>query len=145
MTDAPIPWPRAYRKGRVSLILCGDLIRAVRTESETAIAHHWGVGITTVLTWRRALGVKKWTPGTKRLISYYIQQGQKASQSDESRRKMSAAKRGRPLTPQCRAAGVKASQRPKSEAWKRKMSAVMKKQWAAGSIRQAQIAKRKSS
>ena len=43
MTDAPIQWPCARRNGNASPILCGDLIRAVRTESEIAVAYHWGV------------------------------------------------------------------------------------------------------
>ena len=143
MTDAPIPWPRAYIKGPASLILCGDLIHAVRTESANAIAHHWGVGMTTVGSWRRALGVEKWTPGTKRLIGYYIKQGQKLALSAESRAKHSATTRGRPPLPHFRAAALKAAQRPKSEVWKRKLSARMKKEWAPGGIRRAQVTKRK--
>ncbi len=42
MTDAPIQWPSALR-GKRSPIVCGDLVRAIRTESELAVAHQWGV------------------------------------------------------------------------------------------------------
>lgn len=31
-----------------SLILCADLVRAVREESVQAVAHHWGVTVGTV-------------------------------------------------------------------------------------------------
>ena len=143
LTDARIPWPDRYKTGVPSLILCGDLIAAVRTESATAVAHHWGVSTQTVWIWRTALTVEKWTPGTMRLVRYYIKQGQKASRSAESRAKHSATTRGRPALPQFRAASLKAAQRPKSEAWKRQMSARMKKEWAPGGTRRVQIAKRK--
>ena len=71
MTDAPISWPSTRRAGNLSPILCGDLVRAVRTESEQAVAHHWGVGYPTVWKWRRALGVGASTNGTRRLRMEY--------------------------------------------------------------------------
>ncbi|WP_165227539.1 hypothetical protein [Aquisphaera insulae] len=55
MTNAPIQWPIRKGLGRHSCILCGDLIRALRTESDIAVSHHWGVSITTVNRWRQAL------------------------------------------------------------------------------------------
>lgn len=71
LTDAPIPWPYTrYRGGAVPpcyrpiLILCGDLERAVRTESSTAIMHYWGVGKRIVWKWRKALGVQVMNEGT---------------------------------------------------------------------------------
>lgn len=54
ITDTPIMWPATWRNHidrRPSLILCGDLIRAVRKESATAVAHHWGVSMLTVWKW----------------------------------------------------------------------------------------------
>ena len=67
LSDAPIPWPycteRAGGSGR-SLILCGDLVRAVRTETTLAVAYHWGVGRRVVTRWRRSLGVGRMTEGT---------------------------------------------------------------------------------
>ena len=56
-SDALIPWPYAFRTGYRSLILCGDLVRAVKLESEQAVAHHWKVSSTTVGKWRSILGV----------------------------------------------------------------------------------------
>lgn len=44
ISDAPIPWPATTRRaGRPSLIVCGSLVRAVRRESELAVAHWGGV------------------------------------------------------------------------------------------------------
>jgi hypothetical protein len=66
MTSAPIRWPYAAgRGGKPPLILCGDLVRAVRTESAAAVAYHWGVDRSVVHDWRQALGVGRFTVGTK--------------------------------------------------------------------------------
>jgi hypothetical protein len=62
-SDGPIPWPVKW--GSRSLILCGDLIDAVKQESEVAVGHHWGVCIKVVQRWRRALGVEIYNPGTR--------------------------------------------------------------------------------
>jgi transposase-like protein len=60
ISDAPISWPMT-RNSRgcavLSLVLCGDLVRAMQRESGVAIAHHWGVSKETVWVWRKALGV----------------------------------------------------------------------------------------
>jgi len=64
MTDAPIPWPIAKnRRGRHSLIVYKDLAKAVRRESNQAVAHWWGVDPQTLTKWRRALGVERATEG----------------------------------------------------------------------------------
>jgi hypothetical protein len=135
MHDSPIPWPYRRKKGRHSLILCGDLVRAVRVESEKAVVHHWGVSPTTVYLWRKALGVGKWTEGTTRLILESIERGRKASRSPESRAKMSQAKAGKPISSKLRAAALEAAKRPKSDAWKRAKSEQMLKEWANGTRR----------
>jgi len=67
--DGPIPWPRVKKGGRPCLILCGDLVRAVRSESRLAVAHHFGVAEETVWTWRKALGLPQYTEGTRKLRS----------------------------------------------------------------------------
>jgi hypothetical protein len=52
-----IPWPvTAFpTNGARSLIVCGDLRRAVRREIRRAVAYSWGVGVLTVAKWRKAL------------------------------------------------------------------------------------------
>src|SRR5437773_136171 len=54
-SDGPIPWPMKWRTR--SLILCGDLVRAVQQESALAVAKHWGVCTAVVNKWRKALEV----------------------------------------------------------------------------------------
>ena len=68
ITDAPIPWPFARARGNVrQLLVSGDLERAIRTESQKAVAYYWGVSIWQVTDWRRALRVERMNPGTARL------------------------------------------------------------------------------
>jgi hypothetical protein len=91
------------------LIVCGDLARAVRVESETAVCHWWGVGICTVWTWRKALGVKRITKGASELLSRWTPatvQSRKAKaklapalRSPERAAKIAVAKRGKPRPP----------------------------------------------
>jgi DNA-binding Xre family transcriptional regulator len=66
-SNGPIPWPmgRANVGGRSSLILFGDLERAIRCESNRAVALAWGVTWMTVSHWRAALGVPRWSEGSK--------------------------------------------------------------------------------
>src|SRR6185295_16487749 len=70
--EGPIQWPYTVRRiggGRPMLIVCGDLARAVRRESEIAVAHWWGVSQTTVWKWRKELGVEATNKGTSALRS----------------------------------------------------------------------------
>jgi hypothetical protein len=56
--DAPIPWPVGKRGRAKSLVVFKDLARAVRRESEVAVAHHWG------WTSRRSgSGARRWASG----------------------------------------------------------------------------------
>ncbi len=67
VTTAPIPWPCSAHHHGASIrvpILTGDLIRAGRTESNQAVAYHWGVSRWTVAQWRRDLRLGRMTPGT---------------------------------------------------------------------------------
>jgi hypothetical protein len=139
-TDTPISWPFAKTRGRRSLILCGDLVRAVCLEAEVAIAHHWGVAVSTVYGWRKALGVSRWTKGSARLSDHYLALGRPASRTLEARAKQGRARAGKPLHPNFRAAALVASRRPKSEAWKRAMSLAMKRQWVEGRRRRSSSA-----
>jgi hypothetical protein len=82
------------------------LAKAVRRESEVAVAHHWGVDEQTVGKWRKALGVGATTEGTSKLRSDYAQEPAvvaglrkaQAKSGDPGRRaKLSAAMRGRKM------------------------------------------------
>src|SRR5215211_7931672 len=68
-SDARIPWPLGRRRGTSarSLVVSGDLERAVRAESNQAVCHWFGVTPQTVSKWRTALGVGLTNPGTHRL------------------------------------------------------------------------------
>jgi hypothetical protein len=102
--EAPIPWP-VGKKGRAkSLVVFKDLAKAVRRESEVAVAHHWGVDKQTVRKWRKALGVGRVTEGTSKRLSDHAREpavvaGLKkatAKAGDPGRRaKLSAAMRGK--------------------------------------------------
>jgi hypothetical protein len=57
VNEAPIAWS-VGKKGRAKwLVVFKDLARAVRRESEIAVAYPWGVTGQTVGKWRKALGV----------------------------------------------------------------------------------------
>jgi hypothetical protein len=107
-SDGPITWPVKWGT-RNSIILCASLLDAVRKESEEAVAHHWGVVIKVVQKWRRALGVGRLTKGT-----HWIMREQSLENV--------TPKRSRELTESAR----NAARRPKSGAWKRRMSVLTK-------------------
>jgi hypothetical protein len=68
MTDAPVPWP-FFRTatGRTSLVLTGDLVRAIRNgETTSAIGYHWQIADSMVTAFRKALGIANATKGPRR-------------------------------------------------------------------------------
>lgn len=81
-SNGNIPWPRRYRTN--SLILCRDLVRAVRKESAQAVAWHWGVTLVTVFKWRKALNVPPITAGTRRVQEQWRTAVQKHRRHPES-------------------------------------------------------------
>lgn len=106
-TDARVPWPvgRRPRLAAKALVVYGDLARAVRTESNQAVCHWFGVTPQTVSKWRKAMGVGLTNDGTHRLRSDYqhepwarrARKKAHAKSSDpERRRKIAAAKLGIP-------------------------------------------------
>jgi len=138
MTDAAVQWPATRRGLKASPIVCGDLIRAVRVESEIAVAYHWGVGANTVWTWRRALEVPRMTSGTRRLVIDNAAEtltpevramADEAKHSPGFRAKRRAMMTGRPVHPKTAAGLLEAARRPKSEQWKRALSQRMRKLW----------------
>jgi hypothetical protein len=127
-SDVPIQWPTVFKTGRRSLIVCGELVRAIRTESVIAIAHHWGVNVVTVWFWRKALGVPRITEGTERLYEEYKPEklpddvtalGREHAREPEVLERMAETKRGVPAHPNTVAALTEAAKQPKSEDWKR--------------------------
>jgi len=68
-----IRWPliRVGHGGMGAYPMTDELARAVRSESEAAICHWWGVGSTTVAKWRRKLNVPQFNDGTRRLYSLW--------------------------------------------------------------------------
>src|SRR4051812_18339720 len=65
LSNRRIPWPIGRpQNGGPSLILCGDLARAVKQEAALVIQHWWGVGRCTVWEWRKTLGVEFINEGT---------------------------------------------------------------------------------
>jgi hypothetical protein len=138
MTDARIQWPATHGGPPSTVIVCGDLIRAVRVESAIAVAFHWGVSPHTVRRWRRALDVPRSTNGTRRLAIDYVAEkltpevrakAKHSMHSAEVRARLRASHVGRPTHPNFRAAQREYARRPKPEAWKRALSARMGKMW----------------
>src|SRR4029077_7533342 len=59
-----IPWPQTIVGRSLAFILCGDLVKAVRRESNQAVCRWWGVMPQTVTAWRKALDVPQGNEGT---------------------------------------------------------------------------------
>lgn len=83
-SPARISWPW-YRVTMPALILCGDLERAVRTESAWAIIHWWGISSATVTAWRKFLGVRIDNPGGLRLKRAWVPETLTEDQRDRGR------------------------------------------------------------
>lgn len=62
------PWPSMGRE-QARPIVDEELLRAVETESATAVAHHWRVNVSTVIRWRgmAMADPRNDSPGTTRL------------------------------------------------------------------------------
>lgn len=106
LSSSRIPWPLGRRRGHSSrgLVVYGALAKAVRRESNQAVAHWWGVTGQTVTVWRKALGVGS-TTGTQRLRSRYghslaarrgLRRAQAKARDPVRRAKIAAARRGKP-------------------------------------------------
>lgn len=163
-SDGPVPWPRVKKGGVHSLILCGDLVRAVRHESAQAVAHHFAVSKSTVRKWRRALDVPEHNEGTRRLGGRIavardddrLARARAAAQQSASVELRAAPRRGKPPHPNLLAASAKADHHPPG--WREKMSATFRargnwlqphtRPWTAaddallGTARDAEVARR---
>jgi hypothetical protein len=90
ISDAPQQWPLGVVKGHRIPVLCGELVRAVRSESAGDVAAAWGVGSGLVSKWRKALRVMR-TKGE------HLRRSENIKASDPARaRKIAKAKRGKP-------------------------------------------------
>ncbi len=102
-TDAPIPWPMGKLRGsrKSGLVIFDGLLIALRTESASAICHHWSVTPQTVSKWRRLLGIESTTPGSTELRKQRLEprgdaMRAKIDRSSSARNaKIAAAKRGK--------------------------------------------------
>ena len=108
MTGGRIPWPIGKQGRARSIVLFGDLERAVERESFQAIVHWWGVSAATARKWRQALRVPANNEGTMVLrvaianspTSKVARQKAWSKASDPVRReKIAASKRGKKRPP----------------------------------------------
>jgi hypothetical protein len=126
-SNGRISWPRRKKTGAHSLILCGDLVRAVKSESALAIEYWFGVGATTVAKWRKALGVDRQNnAGTVKLYQDYkplkitddvAEKGRQKAKLPESIAKMAATKTGKPAHENTKAALLRNAKASKPEGW----------------------------
>ena len=140
LSDEPIPWPIGLKFASRLPVLYGALIRAVRRESNQAVARAWGVSGQTVTAWRKALNVPVTTRGTSALRSAYfrepwvkrMRENSLAKVRDPERRaKIAAAKRGKPRPPHVLEALLKANLGKSASAkTRRRMSETHKRRWA---------------
>src|SRR5262245_40153949 len=111
VTGARVPWPatNSGRGGRYAPIVTEELARAIRTESNQAVAYWFGLSPGTVTRWRRLLGVPRTTPGTARLYDEVATPllltlavpwaAAPEAWTAERRARIAAARRGRPAPP----------------------------------------------
>lgn len=118
-TNALIPWPAATGHHK-QLIVCGDLVRALKTESVLAVAFHFAISRGLVSEYRSRLNIERFTAGSQRLFWRSVN----LARTPEARAKLSRHHEGRSdlMTPEAREKLRQIQKRPKSEAWKQKMS-----------------------
>jgi len=118
-SNALIPWPTAVGHAK-QLIVCGDLVRALKTESVLAVSFHFGISRALVSEYRHRLGIERLTPGSMRLFRRTID----LARTSEARAKISRHHEGRgdTMTPEAREKLREIQRRPKSEPWKQRMA-----------------------
>jgi hypothetical protein len=118
-TNAMVPWPVAAGHHK-QLIVCGDLVKALRTESRLAAAFHFGISLALVSEYRSRLNIERFTAGSQRLFWRSVN----LARTPEARRKLSRKLEGRgdTMTPEAREELRRIQQQPKSQEWKARMS-----------------------
>lgn len=126
-SNALIPWPIAVGKAK-QLIICGDFIRALKTESREAVVFHFGFSRALISELRRKLGIERYTAGSYRLFRRNID----LARTDEARAKISRALEGQEdhMTPEAREQLREIQKRPKTQAWRERMARFWKKRVA---------------
>ena len=56
LSHGSIPWLVGKCDNHKALVLCGDLVEAVKREASLAIQYWWGVSYETVWRWRKSAG-----------------------------------------------------------------------------------------
>jgi len=125
-SNALIPWPTAV-KHRKQLIVCGDLVRALKTESCLAVCFHFGILPQMVSEYRRRLGIERLTAGSTRLFWRSV----KLARSDEARAKMSRQQENRKdlMSREDCARLREIQKRLKSEDWKDKVAEMWQRRY----------------
>lgn len=112
ISDTPIPWPVTLSNRHRVPIICGGLLKAIKRESNQAVARHWGVCEYTVSKWRKALGVPRSNAGTHELQAAWMperldddarERQRESLKSPERAAKIGAAQRGKPESPKAAA------------------------------------------
>jgi hypothetical protein len=126
-TNALIPWPVAAVHGKPRII-CGDLLRALKTESVAAVCFHFGICHSMVSEYRQRLGIERFTAGSMRLFRRTID----LARTPEARAKLSRHHEGRgdTMTPEAREKLRAIQRRPKPEKWKQKMGERWRRRFA---------------
>ena len=86
MTDGRISWPRCRaldtHGGGAGILVDEELARAIRSEAAVAVRHWWGVGISTMVWWRRSLKVTRTNnPSSHLLVRCAAEAGSEASRA----------------------------------------------------------------
>ena len=132
LSNARIQWPIAVVPGQGgrSLVLYGDLARAVAHESNQAVCYWWGITPQTVTKFRKSLGVTT-TEGTTKARVHIGRANHRAlaamwqkARDPVRRERIAASKRGKPRPPHVAAMLRRANKRRKlSAATRARMSA----------------------
>jgi hypothetical protein len=94
ISDTPIPWPQCRSNRHLVPIICGGLLKAIKRESNQAVAWHWGVCAYTVSKWRKALGVRRSNEGTHELQSAWMPERLDDEARERQRQSLKSPERG---------------------------------------------------